>query len=508
MILEYGFDVNVVLCAFLAAGLAAAAPRAADAGPAPRPNIIFLLTDDQRYDDLGAAGNPVIRTPNLDRLAGNGVFFRHAHVSSSVCMASRATIFTGLVERRHACNFYYRHLAGDLWRQSYPVRLRAAGYRTGFIGKFGVTVEGYDRLTPGRDFDWFRGYRAQGDYFPEGKEGPHLTRIKGDQAIEFLRESAREERPFCLSVSFFAPHDPMQPDPALAGWYADATPPMPAGVRFEERAGLPPAYGDAAWYARMHWVRSMSDPERRNAYILQRYRLVSGVDRAVGRILDELDRLGVADNTVIVFTSDNGFYYGEHGLSTKFYMHEESIRVPLIVFDPRLPADRRGQTVDRLVSSIDLAPTLLDLAGLQPPALMQGRSALPLIRGEEVAWRDAIFAENIIKERRPMCDAIRTERWKYIALFEQEPPQEELYDLEADPHETNNLSGNPEHADVLRELRARLQAMRVELSGDSTGFPEWIRTQRENEANWQNYRREYFRLIGSPQNDTRGGVSP
>ncbi len=482
------------ICKGVMAGLMSTG-YAAEPGLSARPNILMILTDDQRYDDLGAAGNPVIRTPNLDRLAGTGVFFRHAYVSSSVCMASRATIFTGLVERRHACNFYYRNLAGDLWRQSYPVRLRAAGYRTGFIGKFGVTVDGFPAQTPREDFDWFRGYQGQGNYFPEGKDGPHLTRIEANQAIEFIRESARDKRPFCLSVSFFAPHDPMQPDPAFDDWYKGQTPPRKNSVRFEEMAGLPPAYREAAWYPRMHWMQHMSTPERLNDYILQRYRLVSGVDAAVGSIVRELEQQGLADRTVIVFTSDNGFHYGERGMATKFYMHDDSIHVPLIVADPRLPTNRRGQTVDRLVSTIDLAPTLLDLVGLQPSELMQGRSLLPLVRGDDVPWRDAIFAENIIKERRPMCDAIRTDRWKYIALFEQKPMQEELYDIENDPLEMNNLAGNPEHAGTLRELRARLQDMRVDFSGDTTGFPQWIQTQRENEENWKNYRRQYLELI-------------
>ncbi len=493
---------GLTLGLMLARAQAAVAPAASEARAA-RPNILFVLTDDQRYDDLGAAGNTVIRTPNLDRLAANGVFFRQSYVSSAVCMASRATYFTGLVERRHACNFYYRRLSGELWRQSYPMQLRAAGYRTGFIGKFGVSVAGRDPSALQRDFDWWRGYDGQGKYFPEGEKGPHLTRINGDQAIEFILESAKGSQPFCLSVSFFAPHDPMQPAPEFADWYKGQTPPSKDSVRFEEMAGLPDAYRGAAWYARMHWQQNMSTPERRAQYVLQRYRLISGVDQEVGRIVRVLEQQGLADNTVVVFTSDNGFYYGERGMATKFYMHDESVRVPLIVYDPRLPASRRGQAVDRLVSNIDLAPTLLDWAGLKPPASMQGSSLLPLIRGDDVTWRDAVFLENIIKERRPMCDAIRTERWKYIALFEQEPLQEELYNLAADPLELRNVAESPEHAETLREMRARLQSLRVKLSGSTTGFPEWIQTQRENEANWQDFRRTYFNLIKRTQKQVR-----
>lgn len=482
------------------AGLAVTAGRGVRAklprrSATARRNIIMLLTDDQRYDDLGCTGNPILRTPHIDSLARRGVLFCSSFVTSSICMASRASYFTGRVERRHACNFYYRNLADTLWQESYPVLLRAAGYHTGFIGKFGVRVDGYPSGLPASDFDSFNGFGGQGDYFPEDEDGPHMTGIMADQAIRFLRNCGESDKPFCLSISFKAPHLPLAPDPAYTSWYDDLEPAENPNVRFEELAGLPPAYGEAAWYPRLIYRQHFTTRQDRSQFIAQRYRLIAGLDAAVGRILAELDKLGLADDTAIIFASDNGYYYGEHGLATKFYMHEESIRVPLIVFDPQLPSSRRGAKVQELVANVDVAPTICRLAGLTPPDGMQGRSVLPLLRGDCVDWRKVVFCESIVKERRPMCDAIRTKRWKYIQLFEQDPVQEELYELEKDPYELRNLAAIPQCEDTLTALREALQELRVAYSGDPTGFPSWIRTQRENTANWQGYRKRYLNLV-------------
>lgn len=459
-----------------------------------RPNLIFLLTDDLRADDLGCFGNTVIQTPHLDSLAERGVRFTRFFVTSSVCMASRASYFTGRIERSHGCNFYYRHLAAKDWARSYPVMLRQAGYRTGFIGKFGVTVEGVAKGLPRADFDSFEGFAGQGDYFPKGKEGPHLDHLMGEQALGFLRGATKDGKPFSLSISFKAPHDPLTPDPTFAELYENERPYLRTPLPFREIDGLPPVFGESAWYARLSWQQHCSTEARLHEFIRQRYRLIAGVDAAVGRILAELKRLDLADNTVILFSSDNGYYYGEHGLSTKFYLHEESIRVPLIVMDPR-HSQRAGATVDALTTNGDIAPTLLALAGLPAPEVMQGSSLLPLLRGERPAsWREAVLCENLAKERRPMCDAIRTRDWKYIAYFETKPLQEELYHLAEDPHEQRNLANDPAHHEMKQKLAAQLQAMRVEQSGTQDGFPAWIQSQKENTANWQSYRDAYQRL--------------
>ncbi|MBE7497800.1 MAG: sulfatase [Verrucomicrobiaceae bacterium] len=460
----------------------------------PRPNLLFLLTDDLRADDLGCFGNTVIQTPHLDSLAERGVRFTRFFVTSSICMASRASYFTGRIERSHGSNFYHRHLAAKDWSRSYPVMLKQAGYRTGFIGKFGVIVEGRQDGLAAEDFDSFDGFRGQGDYFPQDKEGPHLDHLMGEQALRFLRGAAKDAQPFCLSVSFKAPHDPLTPDPAFAELYENERPYLPTPLPFREIAGLPSVFGESAWYARLSWQKHCSTEARLHEFIRQRYRLIAGVDAAAGRILAELKQLGLADNTVVLFSSDNGYYYGEHGLNTKFYLHEESIRVPLIVMDPRQP-QRAGTTVDALTTNGDIAPTLLALAGVPAAEIMQGRSLLPLLRGERPAsWREAVLCENLAKERRPMCDAIRTRDWKYIAYFETEPLQEELYHLADDPREQRNLADDPAHQATKQKLAAQLQAMRVEQSGVQDGFPAWIQSQKENTANWQSYRDAYQRL--------------
>ena len=409
-------------------------------------------------------------------------------------MASRATCLTGRTERSHECNFYYRDLAKAHWDESYPVLLRKAGYQTGFIGKFGVKVKGYSEGLPESDFDRFYAFQGQGSYFPKGKKGPHSSSGMADQAIDFLKKSQSRKQPFCLSISFKAPHLPLNPDPVYKDLYKNIIPYEPGPKPKNELAGLPSAYSDAAWYPRLVWQSSMSSTSKRHEFIRGRYRLIAGVDAAIGRIRTTLKEMGLSENTVIIFASDNGYFYGEHGLATKFYMHEESVRIPLIIYDPRLDAGRQGQFSSHLVSNIDIAPTICELGGITIPKTMQGRSLLSLINDSSSGWRDAVFCENIVKERRPMCDAIITRDWKYISLFEQEPVQEELYHLKEDPYENVNLIGNNVYEEKRKELQQRLQEMRIHYSDDPTGFPQWIKTQKENANNWKGYRNRYLKI--------------
>jgi arylsulfatase A-like enzyme len=238
----------------------------------------------------------------------------------------------------------------------------------------------------------------------------------------------------------------------------------------------------------------LREPRYAKSNILPQRLLIMSFKVPFGVILAELERLGQAENTVILFAADNAYYYGELGLNTKFYLHEESIRVPLLVMGPRQP-HQVGVTVEPLAANTDLAPTLLDLADVPIPAAMHGRSLLPLLRGEAPAnWREAIFCENVAKERRPMCDAIRTQDWKYIAYFETQPLQAELYHLSKDPYEQRNLAVDPAQRRIKQELADQLHSLRVEFSGVPDGFPPWIQSQKENIANWQDYRDAYQRL--------------
>lgn len=431
---------------------------------AERPNLIVLVTDDQRWDAVGVYGNRAIATPELDRLAAEGVAFRHAFVTTAICMTSRASILLGEYAARHRVWRFDTDLTDVQLAESYPGRLRRAGYRIGFIGKWGVG-------RPPRDyFDYDRTFPGQGSYFVEvNGERRHLTSVMGDQALEFL-DGARPGEPFCLSISFKAPHvddsvvsvhgQPFPYDPELGRLYADEPVPVPglAAPQYFER--LPEFLQDSE--ARARWAVRFWGPQRYQFTVKAYYRLVSGVDVVVGRIRERLEAMGLAENTVIVFTSDNGFYLGEYGLAGKWFPHDLSMRVPLIVLDPRLPAALRGGWREELALNIDLAPTLMEWAGLPAGPGMQGSSLVPLLEGEGTAWREAFFYEHLFEHPRlPRSEAVRTHRWKYMVYVDVDPPHEELYDLERDPNEAWNLAGEPAYAGVLGELRAQRERLRA-----------------------------------------------
>jgi len=445
-----------------AAGFVISGARAAET----RPNIIFLLTDDQRWDALGCTGNSIIRTPHIDRLSREGVTFQNCFVTSAICMTSRASMFTGLHERTHGISSFSLPLAPEVNARSYPELLRGAGYRMGFIGKWGLGGN-----LPKERFDYFRGFSGQGKYYHE-RDGKlvHLTQIMGEQALEFL-DGCSGDQPFCLSVSFKAPHvqdeDPRQflYDPAHEELFQDVRIPVPktADDRYFQR--LPEFLQTSE--ARKRWEIRFSTPEKYQTSVKGYYRLVYGVDEVVGRIRQKLQERGLAENTVLVFMGDNGFYLGEHGLAGKWFMHEESIRVPLIVHDPRLPERLRNKRRGEMVLNIDIAPTLLELAGVPASPSVQGRALMPLVRGGKPRWREEwfyshLYGYNLI----PKSEGIRTRRWKYIRYIESEPLCEELYDLKRDPLEENNLARESGRARQLEKLRGRWQAWRDAL-------PQW-----------------------------------
>jgi arylsulfatase A-like enzyme len=434
------------------------------ASAAMRPNIIFLLTDDQRQDTLGAYGNPIIHTPQIDRLAAEGVTFNHAFVTTAICMTSRASILAGQYAARHGIWRFDTNFTPEQLAQTYPGVLKAAGYRTGFIGKWGVGQ-------PPKDFfDYNTGFPGQGNFFLEvNGERRHLESVMGDQALEFLG-GAKPDQPFCLSISFKAPHvqdsantahsQPFPYDPALEHLYQDVSIPVPALNAPHYFEQLPDFLQNSE--ARARWAIRFWGPERYQQSVKSYYRLISGVDVVVGRIREKLQEIGADQNTVIVFTSDHGFYLGEYGLAGKWFPHELSIRVPLIVFDPRLPAARRGARRNEMALNIDVAQTLLDAVGVAAPATMQGKSLMPLVRGEAPAWRKEFFYEHLFHHPGlAKSEAVRTERWKYMRYVEMEPVHEELYDLERDPYETQNLAREPGYRAVLEDLRSRHDRLRA-----------------------------------------------
>ncbi|HJT78544.1 MAG TPA: sulfatase, partial [Gemmataceae bacterium] len=404
---------------------------------------------------------PVVRTPHIDALAARGTLFPNHFVTTSICCVSRASIFTGQYARRHHINDFSTPLTPEALARTYPALLRAAGYRTGFIGKYGV-----GNVMPVKAFDYWRGFPGQGRYFEPGA-AEHLTARLGDQALEFL-SGCDGTRPFCLSVSFKAPHcqdgarREFPPDPRDASLYAGVTIPVPRSATEAAFRKLPDFVQHSE--ARKRWQRRFATPELFQQSVRDYLRLVTGVDREVGRIVDALRKAKLDGNTLVVFTSDNGFFYGEHGLAGKWFMYEESIRVPLIVVDPRAPEGARGRKVEAMTLNIDLAPTLLDYAGVAVAPAMQGRSLRPLVRGEHPAWRtDWFYEHHTLPKILPPSEGVRTERWAYLRWTGPEPAVEELYDLRADPLEEHSLAAAAGHRETLTRLRARWAELRKAL---------------------------------------------
>jgi arylsulfatase A-like enzyme len=440
---------------------------AAHAQPA-RPNVLFVLTDDQRFDALGCTGHPFLKTPNIDKLAARGVRFRNMFVTTSICAASRASILTGLYERTHKFTFQTPPIAAPFCAASYPALLRRAGYRTGLIGKFGVTVAEGERA---RMFDVFEpiGY----PFLRKQTDGSlrHIDQIATDRALDFLR-SQDKKQPFCLEVCFNSPHaddgklDNLYPWPkTVDGLYDDVKiPPPPLGEAkyFDE---LPEFLRKSL--GRVRWRWQFDTPEKYEKNVRAYFRMISGIDHELGRLLDELARLGFAENTIVVFASDNGYFLGERGLSGKWIHYEESLRVPLLIADPRVPSEQRGKTNDALVLNVDLAPTIVEWAGLAKEASHQGRSLAGLVRGAAVAdWRTDFFCEHLFAHPEiPKWEGVRDVRYVYARYFEQKPAYEFLHDLQADPRELRNLASDAESRVILTRMRRRCDELRDDCGG-------------------------------------------
>ena len=433
-----------------------------------RPNILFILTDDQRFDALGYAGHPILKTPNLDKLAAKGVRFPNSFVTTPICAASRASVLSGTYERTHKYTFGTPPLTDALCSSSYPAMLRQGGYRTGLIGKVGVS---FAQDQPNKMFDVLSsiGY----PYLRKQASGEirHIDEIATDRAIEFLNQQPAQ-KPFCLSVCFNSPHaedgelENLYPwIGAMDGLYADVPiPPPPLGDKKYFQAE--PKFLQEA-INRIRWKWQFDTPEKYQKNVRSYYRMISGIDHEIGRLTTELNRLGLANNTVIVFMSDNGYFLGERGLSGKWIHYEESLRVPLLIVDPRLPEKRQGTTAKQIALNIDIAPTLLDFAGLKTPNAYQGRSLVPLIRGEKLKWRHDFFCEHLLVDPTiPQWEGVRDERYVYARYFGQKPVYEYLHDLRKDPKEIHNFVGDKNYAVVLERMKRRLKELKDTYGGD------------------------------------------
>ncbi|MDF2157504.1 sulfatase [Algoriphagus sp. CAU 1675] len=434
-------------------------------GQQNRPNIIFILTDDQRWDAMGFAGNPIIRTPEMDRLAAEGTYFENAFVTTPICAASRASILTGLYERTHGYTFGQGAIKQPFMDQSYPVELRKAGYHTGFFGKFGVNYPGFSELfDEGEDYDRNGKFNDRRGYFFKtiGKDTVHLSRYTGQQAIDFI-QNAPKGKPFMLSLSFSAPHA-HDPAPLQYFWSAEYDTMyqnihIPDPIMASEAEFLAQPEYVRKGENRTRWYWRFDAPEKYQHSVKGYYRMISEVDAEIGKIRKALEASGQAENTVIILMGDNGYFLGERQLAGKWLMYDNSLRVPLIVFDPR---EKGGKRNSDFALNIDVPATILNYAGFKAPETWQGLS----LNSRDLAKRKEFLTEHLWQTPIiPPSEAIRTERWKYFRYIN-DPTHEELYDLSVDPQEKNNLAADPSRAKVLQELRAKLEKQTAAYLGD------------------------------------------
>src|ERR1700722_11575003 len=454
-----------------AAGAAVIAPQLlleshTHAASLPKPNLVFFLGEGARWDESSLAGNKLLKTPNIDRIGREGAVFENAFCINSLCLPARATILSGL----------YSHTTGAVDNQHSKVPgkfplvtdlIRRGGYEVAFVGKSHVEGALMDRY-----WDYYFGFSGQADYMNpvvvEGANGhfgapPKYNEYVDDlltrKAIDWLRQPHRA--PFCLFLWFYAPHAPFDRPLRMVNDFNGVAIPKPAS--FDEYlagyAGKPQSVIDARNKIGAQFLQRDA-PRSLEELVKDHYWGMESNDEDIGQILTVLEKQAILDDTAVMWSSDHGFFLGEHRFYDKRLMYEPSIRIPLMIRYP--PRIRAGTTSDRMALNLDLAPTLLDLTRVPPQAHFQGKSLMPLLSGPEAEWRSDWLYEYYeypgYQQVRP-CRGVRTERYKYIHYFT--APQEfEVYDLQTDPAEMHNLYGDPGHAELAKRLAARLEELR------------------------------------------------
>lgn len=470
---------------------------------ADKPNILFIMSDDHAYNALSCYGSKINKTPNLDRIAKEGMRFENCMVTNSICGPCRAVILTGKFS--HKNGFIDNHSRFNGKQLTYPKLLQKAGYQTAVVGKWHL-------VSDPTGFDYWEVLQGQGPYYnPKmlSKDGPHkytgyTTDIITDLALNWLKESRDPDKPFLLVYQHKAPHRNWQPGPKYLDMYDGETIPEPGTLfdDYENRASpaadqemtianhmnasdlkLTPPGGLtkeqlAKWNAAYEPKNKAFEEAnlqgkdlvrwKYQRYIKDYLRCVASVDDNVGRVLDYLDESGLAENTIVVYTSDQSFYLGEHGWYDKRWMYEESFRTPLMIRWPE--KIKAGTTNDALVMNLDFAETFLDAAGVAIPDEMQGRSFLPMLEGKEIPdWRKTVYY-HYYEYPRPHRVAphygVRSDRYKLIHFYNTD--EWELFDLEKDPNELNSVYDDSEYAAIKNELKAELKQLREKYEDDGT----------------------------------------
>lgn len=432
-------------------------------------NIIFILTDDHRYDALGfLKAQSFIKTPNLDRLAAGGAYLPNAFVTTSLCSPSRASILTGLYAHKHKVVDNNNPVSKDL--VFYSQYLQHAGYQTAMIGKWHM---GGDFDDPQRGFDYWVSFKGQGSYLPEksglnvnGKHIPqkgYITDELTDYALSFLK-NRNKQKPFMVYLSHKGVHADFIPADRNKGMFKEHSFNPPLTMQTGKHAGAP------MWLQnqRNSW-HGVDYPYHSNLDIGEYYKRYSetlyGVDESVGRVLDYLKEQGLLESTLLIYMGDNGFQFGEHGIIDKRTAYEASMRVPMLAYCPGLI--KPGTVVNEVVANIDIAPTILEAAGLKAPKYMDGKSFLPFLKGKKQVWRDGLLYEYYWERnypQTPTIHAIRGNQYKYIhytGIWD----TDELYDLQNDPMETKNLIRNKDYQEVVKRMNKELFSILEDSQG-------------------------------------------
>jgi N-acetylglucosamine-6-sulfatase len=430
-------------------------------------NVVFILTDDHRYDFMGFTGKlPWLRTPNMDKLYKEGAWFKNAFVTTALCSPSRASILTGAYSHVHTIvDNASPEPTGNTY---FPQYLQKAGYQTGFFGKWHMGEEGAaDRPRPG--FNRWESFKGQGVYYNptlniDGKQvtysdSTYITDLLTEHALTWLK-GRDKTKPFFLYLSHKAVHSPLAPAKRHVGLYRKQKYPLPS-TYYQTLSDEYKKLGWPEWVKQQryswHGVDYPYHTHQPIEELVQLYcETLMGVDESIGAVMDYLKSEGLDKSTLVIYMGDNGFSFGEHGLIDKRHFYEESAKVPFLAHCPELFSG--GQTVTKMIQNVDVAPTILAAAGLQAPTTMPGKSFIPVLKGDSTQWRDKIFYEYYWEYDFPMTPTIfgvRSDKFKYIRNYGVWDTNE-LYDLENDPAETTNLINRPEYADAVKKLANEL----------------------------------------------------